>query len=302
MEVAAGEMGDEKVRQLITALNDGKCDPFQEKFEQKRLSTRSNTPSVQSYDEESACSNLSMTRSSKMVAYNGTGTTGSGGRGSGTGCGREGTGDSISAGGGDNTSLHYTDRFNYSNGLTTTTAPATNGLNGSGVGTLAGRLNGACFPLYRNNNQEDFPADQDCHSFNTSCLTQFRVLFIRTFMSIVRDAVAVFLGPVTGIPILLFSGFFVNFDTIPPYLQWLSYISYIRYAFEGSLQALYGLDRGTLDCDQNHCNIKQGTDVLREMDVEGARFHIDFIILCAFFVVLRIGCYLVLRWRVKAQR
>lgn len=76
----------------------------------------------------------------------------------------------------------------------------------------------------------------------------------------------------------------------------------IRYSFEGVLQAIYGRDRGKLDCSEDTCIFKQASDVLEELDVQHAEFYLDFIILCIFFVALRVGCYLVLRWRVKSQR
>lgn len=77
-----------------------------------------------------------------------------------------------------------------------------------------------------------------------------------------------------------------------------------RYSFEGTLQAIYGFDREPLECDMNiteihQCRFRDPEEVLKELDVDHAKFYIDFGVLCAFFVLLRIACYVVLRWRVK---
>ena len=54
---------------------------------------------------------------------------------------------------------------------------------------------------------------------------------------------AVYVGPMSSIPFLLFAGFFVRIKTMPSYLVGISYISYVRYAFEAMTSIIYGFDR-----------------------------------------------------------
>ncbi|KAL9965452.1 hypothetical protein ACROYT_G029254 [Oculina patagonica] len=118
---------------------------------------------------------------------------------------------------------------------------------------------------------------------------------------------AVYVAPVTGIPVLLFSGFFVNFDTIPKYMQWLTYVSYARYSWEGTVVAIYGNKRGPLACKDKRCIFVNSEDVLASMDVEenalyleGAKIYFDAFVLFLFFIILRLAAYLVLRYKVKS--
>ncbi|XP_034256947.1 ATP-binding cassette sub-family G member 4-like [Thrips palmi] len=112
----------------------------------------------------------------------------------------------------------------------------------------------------------------------------------------------VFLGPVTSVPVLLFSGFFVNFNTIPPYLQWLSYLSYVRYGFEGAMVSVYGLDRQKLHCSEPYCHYKSPKKFLMDMDMADANFWLDAAALFAFFLILRSLTYFILRLKLRSTR
>ncbi|KAJ2949944.1 hypothetical protein O0L34_g11269 [Tuta absoluta] len=112
----------------------------------------------------------------------------------------------------------------------------------------------------------------------------------------------VFLAPVMSVPFLLFSGFFVSFNAIPVYLRWITYLSYIRYGFEGTALATYSFDRPKLQCHQTYCHFKNPLTTLEELDMVDADFTLDIAALCLIFLVLRVAAFLFLRWKLKSTR
>ncbi|XP_058820287.1 ATP-binding cassette sub-family G member 4 isoform X1 [Topomyia yanbarensis] len=112
----------------------------------------------------------------------------------------------------------------------------------------------------------------------------------------------VFLAPVMSVPFLLFSGFFVSFDAIPIYLRWITYLSYIRYGFEGTALATYAYGREKLKCHQVYCHFKSPSTTLEELDMLDANFTLDIVALVVIFVVLRIAAFMFLRWKLKTTR
>jgi ATP-binding cassette subfamily G (WHITE) protein 1 len=112
----------------------------------------------------------------------------------------------------------------------------------------------------------------------------------------------VFLAPVMSVPFLLFSGFFVSFDAIPIYLRWITYLSYIRYGFEGTALATYGFDRPKLQCFIPYCHFKSPKTTLEELDMSNSDYTVDIIALVAIFFILRIAAFLFLKWKLKTAR
>ncbi|EAA45250.4 ATP-binding cassette sub-family G member 4 [Anopheles arabiensis] len=112
-----------------------------------------------------------------------------------------------------------------------------------------------------------------------------------------------FLGPVLTIPMMMFAGFGVTLRDLPSYLKWGSHISYLRYGLEGYVNAIYGENRETLDCElKPYCHYRYPAKFLSEISMEGDQFWKDVYALCATLLLVRVCCYFCLRWKVISVR
>nr|QST15002.1 ABCG1-like protein [Diaphanosoma celebensis] len=114
--------------------------------------------------------------------------------------------------------------------------------------------------------------------------------------------IAVFVAPAATIPFLLFSGFFVNLDAVPSYLHWVTYVSFMRYAFEGSMVAVYAGDRPKLHCPVAYCHFKSGAKFLERFDMAHSSYLTTVVALFVSFVVIRLAAYFVLAWKIRRSR
>ena len=112
----------------------------------------------------------------------------------------------------------------------------------------------------------------------------------------------VFIGPVSSVPLVLFSGFFVNFNAMPYYVRIISYISFIRYGFEGAMVAVYGYDRKPLECHDDFCLYKPPRKFLKDMSMDQAQYWFDAVILLALLVAVRVIAYYLLRLKLRSLR
>lgn len=112
------------------------------------------------------------------------------------------------------------------------------------------------------------------------------------------------MGPMATIPLVLFCGFFVSFKDIPPYISWFSYLTYVRYMFEGSIVTIFGLNRGKFECNKDYCPFRYPETFLETLAMKGDfdTYLIDVLALSGIFIFLRICVYFVLRVKILASR
>lgn len=112
------------------------------------------------------------------------------------------------------------------------------------------------------------------------------------------------MGPTISVPMMMFAGFGVRLSDLPFCFYWMSYLSYLRFGLEGLVEAIYGLDRGTLECprDVYYCHYRYPKKLLEEVGVLADQFDNDVIILILFMFILRIGAFLMLKHKLLSLR
>ncbi|XP_074026119.1 ATP-binding cassette sub-family G member 4 isoform X2 [Leptinotarsa decemlineata] len=125
-------------------------------------------------------------------------------------------------------------------------------------------------------------------------------LMIGIYFNVVNGT---FMGPAISVPIMMFAGFGVRLCDLSPYFYWCSYFSYLRFALEGLVEAVYGLNRTTLECPEDEfCRYKYPKEFLEAIGVRADQFGNDVIALLIFLFVFRISSFVILRYKLMAIR
>ncbi|TRY79220.1 hypothetical protein TCAL_12520, partial [Tigriopus californicus] len=104
-------------------------------------------------------------------------------------------------------------------------------------------------------------------------------------------SVALALAPPLIIPIMLFGGFFLNFEAIPEWLGWLQYLSWFKYGNE--ILVINQWKGITLNCT-GHCNFETGQDVIDFYNFDESNYGFDIAMLVVMTILFRVLGFLAL--------
>ncbi|KQS70034.1 uncharacterized protein Dere_GG24450, isoform B [Drosophila erecta] len=125
--------------------------------------------------------------------------------------------------------------------------------------------------------------------------------FIGHFIGVIAGSLfpmqlAIFLVPSATIPFLLFSGFFIRLEELSWFLRPICDVSFFRYIFEGLMRAIYGYDRGELECraTSNFCYYRTAEHFLKDFQMQGDEFGWDLAVLGMFVLLLLLAFFVTL--------
>lgn len=124
------------------------------------------------------------------------------------------------------------------------------------------------------------------------------------FSSYLKLETGVIIGPVSMIPFIVFSGYFVHMKDAPSFAQFAFDLSFMRYSLEGAMQAIMGYDRGKLVCPEvaHYCHFVYPEVLLDQIGMKVDRVHLDFWVLVIHYFALKFVSYIALVHRIGGKK
>jgi hypothetical protein len=118
--------------------------------------------------------------------------------------------------------------------------------------------------------------------------------------AILDTGVVIKIQPLIILPLMIFSGFFVNADSVRNYFVWLEAISFLKYAFRGCCNAVFSLGKKLVfECPSGVCRYRDGADVLISLSLNKHPIWIDAVILLGMGIGIHIIAFIALYIHVK---
>ncbi|XP_034826907.1 ATP-binding cassette sub-family G member 1-like [Maniola hyperantus] len=134
----------------------------------------------------------------------------------------------------------------------------------------------------------------------TALISESLGTLISSTLSVVNS---MFVGPVVSVPLMLLAVYGIGSgDEAPPIIWRLARAcSFMRYALEGLVVAVYGPPRDDLICpsEVEYCEYKNPRYFIKMMGMSGVSFWVDFGVLIATLFALNLGAYYLLRQRLS---
>lgn len=106
------------------------------------------------------------------------------------------------------------------------------------------------------------------------------------------------LGSFFTCPFVLFSNFFIHMKDTERLFHPLFNLSFIKYAFDGSMLSIFGFDRDKMECEAPYCHFRRPEKFLSFLQINDD-FYSILIKLAAFAIVFRLLAFIVLYVRLK---
>ncbi|XP_014259541.1 ATP-binding cassette sub-family G member 1-like [Cimex lectularius] len=142
----------------------------------------------------------------------------------------------------------------------------------------------------------------------------FLFLFMCTMVSLLAQSIGYLLGssmrvingvvfgPLSIMPAVMMSGYFIQMRDSPMWSRPFFKLSYIRHCLEGLVVAIYGYSRTNLPCvSEDYCHYVTPKKFLKELDMT-EDYMTNSLMIVFMFVVVKIITYFVLLYQIRNKR